>query len=257
MRRALGFTVLLIIMLQILSLIPNASSDDNEIEWTEQISIEGNCRMDNVRKHLQVNRTVVEIIVILHWVTDNGWANLDISIEGSDGYVVNASSSTEMPEVMRVREFPNRGKWTFVVVPTSCGTTGGANFTANITLRNIVLPEFEVSDLETNAGNNITISINSSYENISNYFFDFGDDTDSGWINQSSISKIYNSEGEYYPKAKVKYSDGTESDWVEAGLIEVKGDEEPDLMLIAMVSFVILVVITFFMFFMFKKRKGF
>ncbi len=247
---------MLIIMLQTLFLIPNASSDNNEIEWTEQINIEGNCRMDNFRKHFQVNRTVVEIIVILHWITDDGWANLDISIEGSDGYVINASSSTEIPEVMRVREFPNRGKWTFVVVPTSCGTTGGANFTANITLRNIILPEFEVLALEMEAEKNITMNINSSYENVSQYFFDFGDGTDSGWINQSSISKIYNSEGQYYPKGKVQYSDSTESDWVEAGLIEVKGDEEHNLMLVGLVSLVLLILITVLVFFTFKKRKG-
>jgi hypothetical protein len=256
MRRALGFTVMLIIMLQTLHLIPITSSDNNEVDWTEHINIEGNCRMDNVRKHFQINKTVVEIIVILHWVTDDGWANLDISIEGSDGYVVNASFSTEMPEVMRVREFPNRGRWTFVVVPTSCGTTGGANFTANITLHNIVLPEFEVSDLETDAGNNITMSLSSSYENISHYYFDYGDDTNSGWINHSSISKIYNSSGQYYPKAKVQYYDGTESDWAEAGLIEVKGDEEPDLILVTLVSLVILILITVLAFFTFKKRKG-
>jgi hypothetical protein len=257
MRRAFCFVIIFLIMFWAVHLVPNAISDNNEIEWTEQINIDGSCSMDNVRKHIQVNRTVVEIIVNLSWVTENGWANLDMWIEGSDGYVVNASSSTEMPEVMRVREFPNRGRWTFVVVPTSCGTTGGANFTAMIVIRNIILPELEVSDTKTEIENNITMSINSSYENISHYFFDFGDGTDSGWINQSSILKIYNSEGHYYPKAKVQYSDGTESDWVEGGLIEVKGDEEPDLMLIAMVSFVILVAITFLVFFMFKKRKGF
>ncbi len=100
------------------------------------------------------------------------------------------------------------------------------------------------------------MSLNSSYENVSQYFFDFGDGTDSGWINQPSISKIYNLEGHYYPKAKVQYSDGTESDWVRASLIEVKGDEEPDLMLVGTVTFVILVVITFSVFFTFKKRKG-
>jgi hypothetical protein len=257
MRRAFCFVVIFLIIFWAVHLIPNASSDNNEIEWTEQINIEGSCSMENVRKHIQVNRTVVEIIVNLNWVTEDGWANLDMWIEGSDGYVVNASSSTDMPEVMRVREFPNRGRWTFVVVPTSCGTTGEANFTATIIMRNIVLPEFTVSIDKIKVGTNITMSINSSYENISYHFFDFGDGTDSGWINQKSISKIYNSSGEYYPKAKVQYSDGRESDWVEVGSIEVKGDEEPNLMLIAMVSFVILVAITFLVFFMFKKRKGF
>ncbi len=242
--------------LWVVTLIPNTISDNDEVEWTEKISIEGSCSMDNVRKHFQVNRTVVEIIVNLSWTTEEGWANLDMWIEGTDGYVVNASYSTEMPEVMKVREFPNRGRWTFVVVPTSCGTTGKANFTATIFLRNIILPDFEVSSLEIEAGKNITINLGSNYENVSYYFFDFGDGTDSGWIDQSSISKIYYSKGEYYPKAKVQYTDGTESDWVETGLIKVKGDEEPDLVLIALGSFLILILVTFLIFYTFKKRKS-
>ncbi len=111
--------------------------------------------------------------------------------------------------------------------------------------------------VEVNAGKNVTVSINSDYENASQYYFEFGDGTDSGGINQSSISKIYDSSGEYHPKAKLRYSDGIESDWVDAGSIEVRGDiQEVDLVLMAMMLRVILAMITVLAFFTFKKRKG-
>jgi len=81
MRRAFCFVIIFLIMFWAVHLVPNAISDNNEIEWTEQINIEGNCSMDNVRKHLQVNRTVVEIIVNLSWTIEEGWANLDMWID--------------------------------------------------------------------------------------------------------------------------------------------------------------------------------
>lgn len=256
MRKAIGFAIMSIIMIQAVHLIPNVSPDNNKIEWTEHINLEGSCSMDNVRTHFQVNRTVVEIIVNLSWITKEGYADLNMWIEDTDGNFANASSSTQMPEIMRVREFPNRGRWTLVVVPYACGSSGEANYTANITLRNIVLPELEVSAVEIETGNNVSMSINSTYENVSRYYFDFGDGTDSGWINNSSISKTYDSPGEYNPKAKVRYSDGTESDWVEGGLIEVTAEEEkPCLILWVVIWTGILTLAIFLISILYDKRK--
>ncbi|UCG69257.1 MAG: hypothetical protein JSV09_16010 [Thermoplasmata archaeon] len=256
MNRFQGF-IMIFLVLHVMMFTPNVSSDDNEMEWNEYYNFKGSCSSDNVRYHFQVNKTVVEIIVNLAWTTEGSGANLDMWVEHSEGYVVNASDSISMPEVMQIREFPNRGRWTLVVVPISCGASGEANFTANITMRNIILPKFEISAHEIKPKDSVILNLNSSYENISLYLFDFGDGTDSGWINKSSQSKFYNSSGEYYTKAKVRYSDGTESDWVEAGLIEVIEDEEElNLLLVALVSLVILSIITVIVFFIFKKRKG-
>jgi hypothetical protein len=178
-------------------------------------------------------------------------------VEHSEGYVVNASDSVMMPEVMSVKEFPNRGKWTLVIVPKSCESSGEAHFTANLSLRNIALPEFEVSKATVNEGQNVTLTVNSEYENITAYFFDYGDGTDSGWIEKSSVSKEYGEKGIYSPKAMVMYSDGTESDWVEVGDIEVLGEkDEVDLFLIARMTILFLVIITILMFLLIRKRKG-
>ncbi len=246
-----------IIIFNSILLLPCGNSEDSENEWEEYIMITGNCQNDNVRRHFQVNRTVVEIIVNLTWDVENGWADLNMWIEETEGNFVNASSSSDMPEIMRVREFKNRGRWTLVVVPYACGDGGNANFTANITLRNIILPELKISTQKIHSKEEVNMNINSSYEHVTHYFFDFGDDTDSDWISQSSISKVYEKAGEYYPKAKVRYIDGTESDWVEAGLLEVDQNEnEPDLLLIAIPYAIILIFLTIITYFIFKKRKG-
>ncbi|UCE36394.1 MAG: PKD domain-containing protein [Thermoplasmata archaeon] len=249
--------IIVLIALQNVLKAPNVSSDENDIQWEEYVVFKGSCSEGNVRRHFQVNRTVVEIIVNLNWETEGGWADLDMLIEDVEGYVANASSTSQMPEFMRVREFPNRGRWTFVVVPVSCGSSGSANYTANITLRNIILPELEVSATRVESGKNVTLTIITSYENINSYYFDFGDETDSGWLKQSHVTKIYNKSGDYQPKARVRYSDGTESDLVEGETISVKSiGNEPDLLLIAVPYAIILAFITILAYFIFKKRKG-
>jgi hypothetical protein len=144
-----------------------------------------------------------------------------------------------------------------VVVPYACGDGGSANFTANVTIRNIVLPEITVSRNKIHSQEQVNMSIDSSYTEITQYLFDFGDGTDSDWINESSISKVYEKPGEYKPKAKVRYIDGTASDWVEAGSIEVEQNKsEPDLLIIAVPYAIILIFLTIITFYIFKWRKG-
>lgn len=256
-KRVIGPFIICTIIILIGCLSTTVYADSNEIEWEEKIVITGSCQDDNIRRHIEVNRTAVEIIVNLTWDVEIGWADLNMWIEDTEGNFANASSSTDIPEIMVVREFKNRGRWTLVVVPYACGDGGAANFTANVTIRNIVLPELKISQAKIYSREQVNMSINSSYEQITHYFFDFGDDTDSDWINESSISKIYEKAGEYHPKAKVRYDDGTESDWVEAGAIEVEAIEsEPDLLRIAVPYAIILIFLTIMTFFIFKKRKG-
>jgi hypothetical protein len=256
-KRVIGFFIICSIIILICFLPITVYADNNEIEWEEHIVITGNCQDDNVRRHIQVNRTAVEIIVNLTWDVENGWADLNMWIEDTESNFANASSSTDMPEIMKVSEFKNRGRWTLVVVPYACGDGGAANFTANVTIRNIVLPEFKVSATKIYSREQVNMSIDSSYEQITHYFFDFGDDTDSDWINKSSISKVYEKSGEYLPKAKVRYIDGTESDWVEVGSIEVEQiRSDPDLLRIAVPYAIILAFLTIMTYFIFKKRKG-
>jgi hypothetical protein len=245
-----------IILLQAIILFPNVASEDSEVEWEESINIEGNLTMENVRSHFQVNRTVVEIHIILTYYSEEGYANLDMHVEDSEGYHVNVSNSQYIPEEMWVEEFPTRGRWTLVIYPYACAGCGKVNYYANITLYNVVLPELEVSKNNPEIGKEVTLSINSPYENVTQYFFDFGDDTDSGWTNKSSVSITYNESGEYQPKAKVRYSDGTESDWVEVGIIKV--EEEiggGDLLVMAALYAVILAVVTLIAFLTFKISR--
>jgi hypothetical protein len=257
-KRVIGFFIICTIII-LIGFLPNTIyADNNEIEWEEHMVITGSCQDDNVRRHIQVNRTAVEIIVNLTWDVENGWADLNMWIEDIEGNFANASSSTDIPEIMRVRELKNRGRWTLVVVPYACGDGGTANFTANVTIRNIVLPELKISATKIYSREEVNMSIDSSYKQITHYFFDFGDDTDSDWITNSSISKIYEKSGEYLPKAKVGYIDGTESDWVEVGAIEVEQIESgPDLLRIAVPYAIILILLTVMTFYIFKKRKGF
>lgn len=256
MRRSLALVITFSIMLQLVHLIPNVNPDDDETKWVENLTFEGSCSMDNVYKRFQVNHTVVEIIVNLSWVTGVGWANLDMWVQDTNGNHVDASYSEQMPEIMNIRNFPNRGRWTVVITPKSCGSCGYANYTLNITMHNIILPDFEISNTQIEVKENVTMDITSIYENVSDYFFDFGDGTDSGWVVSNSTFKIYNKSGEYLPKAKVRYIDGTESDWVEAGSIEVKSEEkEPCLILWIIIWLGFLTLVIFLITILHDRKK--
>lgn len=237
--------------------IPMTTSAEEDVEWTEHVSVFGSCSTQNTRRHIQVNKTVVEIVVNLTWETNGTGANLDMWMEHFEGYVVNASDSYEMPEIMRISEFPNRGRWTLVVIPISCGSSGEAHFTANVTLRNIKLPRLEISETEIELGESVLLTVSSEFQNMTDYFFDYGNGKDSGWTQESSISIEYENSGEYSPRAKIRYSDGTESDWVEFGSVNVYHEiKEMDMLLMAQFTLVILILITILVFMIIKKRKG-
>jgi hypothetical protein len=257
MRRNLVILVGFLFLFQLISYFPTVTSSDDEVEWTEQVSVYGSCSTQNIRRHVEVNATVVEMIVTLTWDTNGTGANLDMWIENSESFFVNATNSDNLPEVMKVSEFSDRGRWTLVIIPTSCGSGGEAHFTANVSIRNIRLPELSVSETGLDIGEGVTLNISSDYHNVSHYFFDFGDGTDSGWITESWIFKEYEESGEYTPMAKVRYSDGTESEWVEIGSLVVKEDiEEIDMFLLAQLTFLVLIVITILIYMIIKKRKG-
>jgi hypothetical protein len=212
-------------------LIPNTISQETEIEWTESFRFEGTCGLENVRNRIQVNRTVVDIAVNLTWTTEYSYADLDFWIEDSEGNFVDTAATSQMPEQMIIKRLPSRGRWSIVITKKACGSCPSADFTMNVSLRNIALPKLILPDEKIEPDEKINLSVNSSYPDIYQYFFDFGDGTDSGWINHSFVSKEYNKTGEYTPKAKVRYSDGAESDWVEAREIKVAIEEEDQICL--------------------------
>jgi hypothetical protein len=257
MRSKLIVIVAFSFLIQMVFFIPLTASAEEDIEWLDHMTVSGSCSTQNTRRHIQVNSTVVEIVVNLTWETDGTGANLDMLIEHSEGFVVNATQSETMPEIMRVAEFPNRGRWTLVVIPISCGSSGEAHFTANVTIRNIVLPELEVSEAELNQGDDVTFTLSSDYPNVTHYFFDYADGSDSGWIEEPTVSKEYEESGDFIPRARVRYANGLESDWVEVGEITVIGKEGGiDIILIAQIMVIILVIISILMYIILKKRKG-
>ena len=48
---------------------------------------------------------------------------------------------------------------------------------------------------------------------VVSYWYDYGDESNSGWISESVHFRSYPEPGEYYGKVKVKDNDGLESDW--------------------------------------------
>ena len=101
------------------------------------------------------------------------------------------------------------------------------------------------------------MNLTSRYENIMQYFFDFGDSTNSGWRGLSNHTKPYNESGDYTPRAMVRYYDGTESDWVEAGEIEVAAEPEgPNMVLWTGFWLLLIGLLSFGLNLLYSKRKG-
>lgn len=256
-RTAVLFTGLLFLSV-FMNFVPGSQSQEESTEWFESLSFEGSCSSGNVEHRFQVDRTVVEIVINLSWAVGGGDSDLDMEVRDiTNYYVVDTSSTENNPENIVIREFPNRGRWNLVVVPRACGTTGVAEYTVNLTLHNIVLPMLKVSVGEIEEKETISLNLTSPHENISHYLFDFGDGTNSGWSLLPDTTKTYNESGEYTPRAKVRYNDSTESDWVEAGEIEVAAEPEGPNMVLWIGFWLLLIgLLSFGLILLNSKRKG-
>jgi hypothetical protein len=256
MRKAPGFIAIFFLLAAIINIIPLAGSQEVDIEWFENLSFEGSCSSGNVPHRFSVNETVVEIDINISWPPGYG-SDLNFWIENSSGFNVDASESFNNPEIMNIRTISERGRWTLWLYPESCGSSGQVNYTAHITLRNIALPELKVYTSKIEKGENVTMNLSSPYEYITHYFIDFGDGTNSGWSLLPIHTKTYIESGEYTPRAKVRYNDGTESDWVEAGEIEVVAEPEGPNMVLWMGFWLLLIgLLSFGLNLLYSKRKG-
>jgi PKD repeat protein len=73
--------------------------------------------------------------------------------------------------------------------------------------------KLSASPTTVNVGYPVTFDGSKSYDDVrvAAYFFDFGDDTDSGWITSSQTTHVYVEEGTYQASLKVKDDEGRES----------------------------------------------
>ena len=81
------------------------------------------------------------------------------------------------------------------------------------------IPPF--ADLQVSSGQtytNLTFSGYSSWDidgNITEYFFDFDDENDTGWVSTSNITRQYTDNGVHTVRLNVKDNEGSESDWTD------------------------------------------
>jgi hypothetical protein len=109
----------------------------------------------------------------------------------------------------------------------------------------------------------VTISAADSKDNdgtIVAYYFDYGDNTNSGWVNSSSITKTYAKIGDYNVAIKVKDSDGYESTNVATVKVVVeKAAVKPNTMggiMLPLLLVVVVVVIIVVLLVVMKMKKG-
>ena len=262
MRRTAVLFAGLLFIAAFMNFVPGSQSQEESTEWFEDYTINGSCSSnDNVEHRFWVNSTVVEIEINVSWPKGYG-ADINFWLEDSKGFHVDASESIANPDTLDIREFSDRGRWKLVIYPESCGSGTQVNYTANITVHHIARPALTISTSQTIEGENVTMNLSSPYESVIQYLFDFGDGTNSEWSQRFSHTKTYNESGNYTPRAKVRYNDGTESDWVEAGeievgTIEVAAEPEGPNMVLWMGFWLLLIgLLSFGLNLLYSKRKG-
>jgi PKD repeat protein len=248
-----GLIVIFLIVVSIIYIAPVANSQDGGAEWSEELFFEGSCSSGNVPHRFSVNDTVVEIDINISWPQGDG-SDLNFWIENSSGFNVDASESFNNPEIMKIRTISERGRWTLWLYPKSCGSSGQVNYTIRVTLRNIALPDLDVSTSQIEKGEKVTMNLSSQYEHITHYFIDFGDGTHSGWSLEPVHIKTYKEPGKYTPRAKVRYDDGLESEWVKADTIEVS--QGPNMVLWIGFWLLLIGLLSFGVNLAYSKRKG-
>ena len=109
----------------------------------------------------------------------------------------------------------------------------------------------------------VTLSAAESKDNdgtIVAYYFDYGDNTNSGWVNSSSMTKTYARVGEYTVAIKVKDNDGYESTNVATVKVTIeKAAAKPNTMgslMLPLLLIVVVVVVIVVMLVVMKMRKG-
>jgi len=96
---------------------------------------------------------------------------------------------------------------------------------------------------------------------IVSYLFDFGDDSDSGWTNESSVTHVYDKPGRYTVSVKVKDDDGLEST-LKKVTITVKKAKEPgpsnalSAYLLPLILLIVILVVVIVVALYLKGRKG-
>ena len=114
-----------------------------------------------------------------------------------------------------------------------------------------LIPKLKIPITTIYVGEIIILDASESIGDISKYFFDFGDNTNSGWISNSSINHNYSKSGIYLVKLKVKNFNGNESDndvvelIVEKNEVRQKSEEKLWLGIILVVLLIITLIRAF------------
>ena len=107
------------------------------------------------------------------------------------------------------------------------------------------IAKLSVSNTTPDWNEEITFNASASEDDgeITEYFFDFGDGEDSGWVNTSTVTHSYSKSKEYAARVKVKDDSGIESNWSEEVKIDVQDEDLPFEPEVAMVAVVIISIV--------------
>ena len=121
-----------------------------------------------------------------------------------------------------------------------------------------LIPKLKIPITKIYVGEIIILDASESIGDISAYFFDFGDNTNSGWISNSSIKYNYSKSGIYIVKLKVKDFNGNESYYdvveltVEKNEVRQKSEKK---LLVGIILVILLTIILIGAFMINRKSK--
>ena len=141
-------------------------------------------------------------------------SNIDGFLSSKESFSLSNLSIGDHTIILKVKD--NFGVWSDLVTKKL--------EVKKITEKPKLIPKLKISITKIYVGETIILDASESIGDISTYFFDFGDNTNSGWISNSSIKHNYSKRGIYLVKLKVKDFNSNESDYDVVELIVEKNE---------------------------------
>ena len=171
------------------------------------------------------------------------WTPSDQDYAATENFEIDIIGPTSITETIEENTFSTilaPGEYTWYVIPNNQHLspyydvdydpfkTKYRSFTATESTQQKPIAALNIDPTVSNLGADVWFYGTDSTDpdgSVAAYYFDFGDEQNSGWLNYPTVAAIhsYSTSGDYYAKLKVKDNEGLESDWSTSIKVTVMG----------------------------------
>ncbi len=193
--------------------------------------------------------------ITLSWESSEGALDFDVYFDDSDGSTLYTTTGGHS---MRITGLEDGKVYYWTIVPKLDGkrgicVSGVWKFSVH---RDAQLVAVKSSAGFVPVGTEVTFTAeNLAGLELVEYYFDFGDGTNSSWVNSTKVKHTYGKAGVYNVAVKARYSNGTETDWSDVAVVQVSESLGPSPIETIAIGVAIMVAVTVLVYLMLARRR--